>query len=145
MKKSTKIFLGAAGALTALNCVKAARFKPEKSEAPEPPQENVNEERAAEHLSAAIRIKTISNADKALVDWSEFEKFRAFLDEAYPLIKEKLSKEIVEEANIVYRWKGKNPSLEPIALLSHQDVVPVTPGTEDDWEHPAFEGYNDGE
>ena len=28
----------------------------------------------------------------------------------------------------------------PIALLAHQDVVPVAPGTEKDWQQPPFDG-----
>ncbi|HBL41565.1 MAG TPA: hypothetical protein DDY98_08440 [Ruminococcaceae bacterium] len=30
-------------------------------------------------------------------------------------------------------------------MLSHQDVVPIEKGTEDDWTYPAFSGHNDGE
>jgi carboxypeptidase PM20D1 len=33
--------------------------------------------------------------------------------------------------------------LKPIALLAHQDVVPVEPGTEDRWTHPPFGGVID--
>ena len=29
--------------------------------------------------------------------------------------------------------------------MAHQDVVPVSEGTEKDWVHPAFDGVNDGE
>src|SRR5262249_43558959 len=28
----------------------------------------------------------------------------------------------------------------PIGLLAHQDVVPVAPGTDKDWQHPPYEG-----
>ncbi|MBQ3149746.1 MAG: M20/M25/M40 family metallo-hydrolase [Clostridia bacterium] len=145
MKTSKKVILGAIGALTAANMVKAALHRPEKRDFGEKAEEEVNVDRVAKHLSEAITYRTISNADATKTDWSEFERFHAFLDEAYPLIKANLSKEIVGEANLIYRWKGKNSELEPIALLSHQDVVPVTEGTEDDWEHPAFDGFNDGE
>ncbi len=30
-------------------------------------------------------------------------------------------------------------------MLGHQDAEPVSKGTEQDWVHPAFEGYDDGE
>ena len=30
--------------------------------------------------------------------------------------------------------------IQPIILMAHQDVVPVTPGTEKDWQHPPFAG-----
>ena len=51
-----------------------------------------------------------------------------------------LEREDIAEASLLYRWKGKNPDLEPIALLSHQDVVPIEPGTEGDWTHEPFSG-----
>ena len=146
MKKSTKAIIGASvGALAAANLAHAAFYKPPKTDWGEKPTENVDMDRYQKNLSRAIQCKTISNADPTKVDWPEFYKFHAFLDEAYPLIAKTLEKEVVDKASLIYRWKGTNPDLEPIALLSHQDVVPVTPGTEDDWEHPAFEGFNDGE
>ena len=74
------------------------------------------------------------------MDWSEFEKFHAFLEERYPFIHKTLQKEVVSKASLLYKWQGKNPNLKPIALLSHQDVVPVTEGTEKDWKYPPFEG-----
>ncbi len=146
MKKYIKTaLLGTAGALAAANCVKAALYKPEKVDYGMFPHEDVDEARAIAHLSEAISIPTVSNPDKSLVDWSQFEKFHDFLDMAYPLISAKLEKEVVSEASLIYRWKGKNSALLPIALLSHQDVVPVTEGTEEDWVHPPFSGFNDGE
>ena len=45
----------------------------------------------------------------------------------------------------MFTWEGTRPDLEPIALLAHQDVVPIAAGTENDWEHPAFDGFDDGE
>ncbi|MDD6021439.1 MAG: M20/M25/M40 family metallo-hydrolase [Acutalibacteraceae bacterium] len=137
--------LGAVGALTAVNMVRAARFVPEKVEHEVFEKENVNPERYRKHLSEAIRIKTISHANPEETDWAEFDKFREFLLSAYPLISQNLSLETVGRANLIFRWKGKDPSLDPIALLSHQDVVPLEDGTEDDWTHPAFDGFDDGE
>ena len=145
MKKATKAILGAAGALAVGNLVHAALYKPEKVNYGEKNAENVDVDRYAKHLTEAIQFRTISHTDASQTDWNEFKRFHAFLDAAYPLIAERLEKEVIGEANLMYRWKGKNPDLEPIGLLSHQDVVPVSAGTEEDWEHPAFEGYNDGE
>lgn len=79
------------------------------------------------------------------MDWAQFERFHLFLREAYPLIHQKLTCEVVPPANLLYCWKGKDASLDPIAMLAHQDVVPVEDGTENDWTHPPYEGYNDGE
>ncbi|MBR5618959.1 MAG: M20/M25/M40 family metallo-hydrolase, partial [Clostridia bacterium] len=145
MKKRTKVILGTAAGLTAANLVHAALYRPKKVDLGERTQENVNEERMIANVSKAIQFRTVSNADEMKTDWDEFDRFHAFLDEAYPLIAQKLEKEVIGRANLMYRWKGKYPALEPIALLGHQDVVPVSPGTEGDWEHPPYEGFNDGE
>ncbi|MBQ6268121.1 MAG: M20/M25/M40 family metallo-hydrolase [Clostridia bacterium] len=146
MNKAVKYaILGAAGALSAVNAVRAARFTPKKTDQAALPEETVDVETACAHLSRAISIPTVSYPEKEDVDFSQFDLFHAFLDEAFPLIHEKLEKEIVEEANLIYRWKGRRSDLDPIALLAHQDVVPVSEGTEPDWTHPPFSGCNDGE
>ncbi len=145
MKKSTKFVLGALGAAAVGNAVHAAVYRPKKSEIAPLPQEAVDVDSYRTHLSEAVQYKTISYRDSERVDWAEFEKFHAFLDESYPLIKENLEKEVIPPANLLYRWKGTRDDLEPIALLAHQDVVPVSEGTEKDWEHDAFSGYDDGE
>lgn len=125
--------------------IRAAFFKPKKNNSVKIDKVAVDEKKVAEHLSRAIQIKTVSHTDESKTDWNEFEKFRDFLEENYPNIAQNTEKEIVDGASIIYHWKGKNPDLDPIALLSHQDVVPVAEGTEGDWTHPPFDGYIDGE
>lgn len=139
------IVSGAVLAVAAATAVKAALFVPKNKNYGELPHENVNEKRAQDNLSSAIAIPTISYPEKEKVDFSQFDKFHKFLEEAYPLIHKTLEKEVVKEASLIYHWKGTRSDLDPIALLSHQDVVPVSEGTEQDWEHPPFEGFNDGE
>lgn len=145
MKTKTKVALAALGTAAAANAVHAAVYRPKEAEIKPVPDEAVNVDRYRQNLSKAIQYKTISYRDTNRVDWKEFEKFHKFLDEAYPLIAKTLEKEVIPPANLLYRWKGTKPELKPIALLSHQDVVPVSSGTEQDWEHGAFEGYDDGE
>lgn len=145
MKKSTKIIGGTLIAAAAANAVHAAMYKPKKTDLTPLPEEEFNVQRYRENLSKAIQFKTISNRITEKVDWNEFDKFHKFLEESYPLVHSKLEKEIVPPANLLYRWKGSKPELKPIALLAHQDVVPVTSGTEKDWVHGPFEGVDDGE
>jgi carboxypeptidase PM20D1 len=95
------------------------------------------------HLAEAIRIETVSNEDTSRVDFSTFERFRAFLAETYPLIHEQLTLELVAEHSLLYTWEGSDPEVAPTVLLAHQDVVPVEPGTEDAWEQPPFSGTED--
>ena len=128
-----------------ITLIRAAFFKSEKVKGEVFEDELVHSERAQENLSRAIRIKTISHEDDSLTDWGEFEKFHAFLRESFPLIHENFEVEKVSKASLLFYWKGTDETLDPIAFLAHQDVVPVASGTENDWTHPAFEGHNDGE
>ena len=107
--------------------------------------EKVNRERVAEKLSKAIQFKTVSHLNEDETDWNEFEKFYEFLKEAFPNIQKTLSVEHIGRAGLLYFWEGSDKTLDPIAFLSHQDVVPVTTGTEKEWKYPPFEGHNDGE
>ena len=145
MKKKTAAILGLAGVATVANAIKAARFVPEKKDYGTPEKENVDAKRCQEHLSKALAIPTISYPDKSKIDFSQFDKFHAFLEESFPLIHKNLKKEVIQEASLIYHWKGTRDDLEPIALLAHQDVVPISEGTEQDWTYEPFSGYNDGE
>lgn len=146
MKKSKKIAaFGTFAAITGINAYRAYKFVPEKEDYGKASEEYVNVERAVNNLSRALQIPTISYPDKADVDFSQFEKFHEFLAEAYPLIHEKLELEVVEEANLMFRWKGKRDDLDPIAMLAHQDVVPISEGTEQDWTFAPFSGHIDDE
>ena len=139
------IILAICAAFIIITLIRAAFFKSEKVKGEVFENELVHSERAQENLSRAIRIKTISHEDDSLTDWGEFEKFHAFLRESFPLIHEKFEVEKVSKASLLFYWKGTDETLDPIAFLAHQDVVPVASGTENDWTHPAFEGHNDGE
>jgi carboxypeptidase PM20D1 len=143
--KKRHIIGGAIAAAAAANAVHAALYTPKKKDSEPLPKEEINVQRYRKNLSNAIQFKTISNRDSAKVDWAEFEKFHKYLDEAYPLIAKNLEKEIIPPANLLYRWKGTRSDLEPMALLAHQDVVPVSSGTEEDWVYDAFSGHDDGE
>ena len=139
------IILAIIAAFVIITLIRAAFFKSAKVTGEVFEDELVHSERAQENLSKAIRIKTISHEDESQTDWGEFEKFHAFLREAFPLIHENLELENVSKASLLFYWKGTDENLDPIAFLAHQDVVPVANGTENDWTHPAFDGYNDGE
>lgn len=95
---------------------------------------------AASRLSEAIQIQTISALPDEAVRKARFQAFQAFLEKAYPLVHAALTVEKLNEFGLLYAWKGKNPGLKPILLLSHQDVVPVEEGTEADWTYPPFSG-----
>jgi len=96
--------------------------------------------RAAEHLSQAVQIQTIRHQDPSLDQLAEWDRLHAWLQATYPTAHAAMSRELVAGQGLVYTWKGVEPSLAPIVLMAHHDVVPVTPGTEKDWKHPPFSG-----
>ncbi|MFI5130347.1 MAG: M20/M25/M40 family metallo-hydrolase [Chitinophagales bacterium] len=92
------------------------------------------------HMSQAIQIPTISISDSSAVDTVAFRSFNSFIERAYPLVHQHLPKIFINEFSLVFEWKGKNPSLPPIILMSHYDVVPVEPSVLDKWTAPPFSG-----
>ena len=95
MKKAVKYsIIGAFGALSVINAVRAARFTPKKTDRAALPDEITDVENACAHLSGAISIPTVSYPEKDNVDFSQFDRFHAYLDETYPLIRENLEKEL---------------------------------------------------
>ncbi|EJD07407.1 carboxypeptidase S [Fomitiporia mediterranea MF3/22] len=105
--------------------------------------------KAINWLSGSVKIPTPSfdKMDPVGVDprWEAFAPFHEYLEESFPLIHSKLSLTKVNTYGLVYEWEGSDPSLKPLLLAAHQDVVPVDPRTVDEWEHPPFSGFYDGE
>lgn len=95
---------------------------------------------AAQHLSQAVQIQTVSHQDKADDQPAEWARLHDFLSAAYPAAHAAMTREIVGANTLIYTWKGSDASLAPVILMAHQDVVPVTAGTEGDWKHPPFSG-----
>ncbi len=94
----------------------------------------------AGHLSAAIQYPTVSVPDMPRANWEVFEAFRAFLAETFPLMHAQLDPTDLGDGQILFTWTGSDPSLQPVVLLAHQDVVPVEPGTQDQWSYPPYDG-----
>ena len=95
---------------------------------------------AAQHLSQAVQIQTVSHQDPADDQPGEWDRLQGFLQGAYPSAHAAMTREVVGKHTLVYTWPGSDPSLAPIVLMAHQDVVPVTAGTEAAWKHPPFGG-----
>jgi carboxypeptidase PM20D1 len=93
-----------------------------------------------ERFAAALRFRTISHQDVADNDYDALLGLHHYIDQEFPLVYQHLSRELVSDYSLLYQWRGSDPDLKPVLLLSHLDVVPVVPGTEDQWEHPPFAG-----
>jgi len=95
---------------------------------------------AANRLSQAVRFLTVSNQDVADNKPGEWTKFQQWLVTSYPAVHRTMQREVIAGGTLVYHWPGSDLSQQPIILMAHQDVVPVTPGTEKDWKYPPFSG-----
>lgn len=95
---------------------------------------------AAERLAAAVRFPTISHEDGNRVEREAFLGLHEHLARSFPLVHGQLTREVVAGYSLLYTWRGRNPNAAPVLLLSHQDVVPVEPGTERSWTHPPYSG-----
>jgi carboxypeptidase PM20D1 len=94
----------------------------------------------AERLAGAVRLPTISHEDPARFDGNAFIALHEHLTESFPGVHSTLVREVVGGFSLLYTWPGTDPSLEPVLLMGHLDVVPVEPGTEQLWTHPPFSG-----
>lgn len=100
----------------------------------------VDEKAAGESLAAAVRAKTISSPTDPALNAEQFEALHAHLQARYPKLHAALKREVVAGLSLLYTWPGSDRSAKPILLMAHQDVVPVAPGTEKDWQAEPFAG-----
>ena len=97
----------------------------------------VDAQQVAEHLAAAVRCQTVPLDEQGTPDPEAFRQLHQFLEETYPLVHQKLKREVINGYSLLYTWIGSRAELEPIMLMAHQDVVSADP---DGWTHPPFEG-----
>jgi carboxypeptidase PM20D1 len=91
----------------------------------------------AERLSRLVQLPTVS-AEEEQRGAEPFEALVALLDELYPLVAERLPRELITERGLLYRWPGEDSTADPVVLMAHYDVVPVDES--DAWSHPPFGG-----
>ena len=142
-KTTALVGVGAIAVLAAVVGIRTATFKAADADlgggklAPEIP---IDAALAARRLSQAVQFKTVSHQDPAEDDRAAWDAQRAWLVQAYPKFHAVATREIVGDGGLIYTWKGSDPSLEPIILMAHQDVVPVADETLGQWKAPPFSG-----
>lgn len=102
---------------------------------------DANIKQATRDLSEAVKFRTVSTDLKH----PDFATFLTFLEDSYPLVHSTMSREVLARQTPLYKWEGSDPSLAPILLAGHYDVVPIAPGSHDLWEHEPFAGVIDEE
>ena len=87
----------------------------------------------AEILSKLVQIETISSRENN--DITKFLGFHKVLRETYPEFFKTVECEEFD-GSLLLKWKGTDPSLKPILLMNHHDVVEAS----GEWTHPPFSG-----
>jgi len=93
----------------------------------------------ARKLSAAVKIPTISFPEPDTEREKAMLALHAELERLFPLVHAQLRKEIINGYSLAFHWKGKQAGNAGL-ITAHMDVVPIEPGTENDWTHEPFSG-----
>jgi carboxypeptidase PM20D1 len=119
------------------------------------PRVAADRQAAAARLSEAIRFRAISSYEKPGQHADALRGMQAHIEKSFPAFDATARRELVAQYSLLYTWEGSDPKnldpkildpkildpkAPPIALLAHQDVVPVAPGTEKDWQQPPYDG-----
>ena len=138
-----RIFLGlllVLVALVAAVAVKTWRTPSQQLAVAPAPKLEIDVQAAAKRLAGAIPIRTVSSLDDPAASLAEFDKLHAYLAQQFPQLHATLKKEVVGQRALLYTWAGTDPQAKPIALMAHQDMVPIAPGTEKAWSVDPFAG-----
>jgi carboxypeptidase PM20D1 len=107
---------------------------------PPAPLLSLDTDAAAQRLAAAVRLRTVSHDGQDGASAAEFQKLHVLLEKSFPRVHAGLRREVVGGHSLLYTWPGSDPKAKPILLMAHQDVVPIAPGTEKDWQADPFGG-----
>ncbi|HEX6944476.1 MAG TPA: M20 family peptidase [Gemmatimonadaceae bacterium] len=133
--------VGTLVALAAVVCVvRATRLEPYRVDAPPADVDIENATITAERFMTALSFPTISTQDSATFDPAPFTELHTWIEDAFPNLTKRLTREVVANYSLLYTWAGSDTTLDPILLMGHLDVVPVETGTESRWKHPPFSG-----
>ncbi|MBS1612250.1 MAG: M20/M25/M40 family metallo-hydrolase [Bacteroidetes bacterium] len=141
MKKILLGLLVVVVALVAVVVIKTKGFKSKQIVAADGKRKDVAIDSAAvAHLSDAIKMRTISYDDTAMMVQATYDSFFTFLKTTYPLVFEKLGDTIINQRSMLLTWNGKNTTSKPVIYYAHLDVVPIEETTLKEWKHDAFSG-----
>ena len=100
----------------------------------------IDAQAAAARLAQALPFRTISYQDRSQFSRDAFLGLHQYLAKTFPEAHRTLQRELINDYSLLYTWAGTEPTLPPVLLLGHLDVVPVEPGTEKEWTYPPFSG-----
>jgi len=101
---------------------------------------SIDETRIAQHLSEAVKIRSVSKVDAADVDRKPLLEMRDWIEKTYPLLGSTLERTVINEYSLLFKWKGSGKNLDPVLYNAHLDVVPVDEETSGKWTSEPFSG-----
>jgi carboxypeptidase PM20D1 len=104
------------------------------------PQVELDEGAVIERMAGALRFRTISHDDRSNFDADAFLALHDYLRESFPLVHERAELTLINGYSLLFHIAGSDPSLKPVMLMGHTDVVPVDNVTLDEWTHDPFAG-----
>lgn len=94
----------------------------------------------AGRLREAVRIPTVPEQASAEEGKQVFSNFIAWLARRYRGLHYYSQRTLIDDSNVILKWEGKNPKLQPILLSANFDVAPVPKELEPLWDYPPFGG-----
>lgn len=140
MKKTIVTVAVIVVALITIILIRALVISPSRHRIIHKPAEKVECPMVAQHLSEAIRFRTVSLPGGTDKSGGELLRFHGFLEKAFPKVHAELKKEVIGGHSLLYEWKGRGEGKRPILLMGHLDVVPVEQGNAKTWVHAPFSG-----
>jgi len=95
-------------------------------------------QKASHRLAETLKIETITRQNPTELDSAAFREFYQYAAQAFPAVHATLDTTQVNGLSRLYTWTGRDPSLAPIVLMAHVDVVPIDDSSA--WRHPPFGG-----
>lgn len=94
--------------------------------------------KAPQRLGQILQVRTLAKRDPTRLDSAAYTALYDALERFFPRVHSTLDPTTVNGLSRLYRWEGRDPSLSPIVLMAHVDVVPVDDSTA--WRYPPFSG-----
>ena len=139
MKRIFKILALSLLTLLVIIVTRALLHTPETTSLQEAVDYSLDEDLMLAHLSESIRFQTISHESSQDLNADAFDNFQAWVSQTYSQLHQTLELKMFN-GTMLYKWEGTDPTLKPILVTGHYDVVPVIPGTESLWQQPPFSG-----
>lgn len=139
MKRALLLLFAALLVLLGVCLTRALLLEPQPQGVAQAPRLEVDQRRVIERLGAALRIRSVATREPDAVADARLRAMMDFVEGRFAPLKDHCAFER-HERSLVVRWKGSDPSLDPLLLLAHLDVVPVDPASVDEWRFPPFSG-----